>query len=331
MSEWSNEASFPVPAPADRVYRALVDEAALREWFAEFAEVDARVGGDYRFWGRFTVGTPGGEEEGGRLIEMEADRSLAYEWRFLGVPSVVTFTLTPSEQGESPTAEEHGASAGPRDDGAAASDDRDRIGAVTRVAIVHTLEGPIDRPRPEALVDDWWRLVLGNLTAYASGHGTVMRPDFADDRPEIRLSTLIEAPPSAVFRALIDPALLNQWIARDARVEPRIGGAFDLGWAAAEGVEHEGAAMEILEFEPDARLAITWPDWRGDSAVPTQRVSWTLVPEGRGTRVTLVHSGFVRAVDISDYPFGWGHFLEQMAQVVVASRSLDASGGKATR
>ena len=302
MSEWSNEASFPVPAPADRVYSALVDEAELKEWFAENAEVDARVGGAYRFWGRFTVGTPGAEEARGKIVTLEPDRRLAYEWRFMGVPSVVTFTLTP-----------------PEDD------------AGTRVAIVHTLDGPIDRPRPEALVDDWWRLVLGNLTAYVSGHGTVMRPDFADDRPEIRLSTLIEAPPSAVFRALIDPALLNQWIARDARVEPGIGGAFDMGWAAAEGVEHEGAAMEILEFEPDARLAITWPDWRGDPAVPTQRVSWTLVPEGGGTRVTLVHSGFVRAVDISDYPFGWGHFLEQMAQVVVASRSLDASRGNATR
>jgi len=45
-----------------------------------------------------------------------------------------------------------------------------------------------------------------------------------------RLSIEIEAPPSAVFRALTDPEQLNRWMAAAARVEPRVGGVFDLGW-----------------------------------------------------------------------------------------------------
>jgi hypothetical protein len=30
------------------------------------------------------------------------------------------------------------------------------------------------------------------------------------------------------------------------------------------------------------------------------------------TRVTVVHGTFARVVDISDYPFGWGSFLQAL-------------------
>jgi hypothetical protein len=33
---------------------------------------------------------------------------------------------------------------------------------------------------------------------------------------------------------------------------------------------------------------------------------------GAKTRVTLVHGGFARASDLSDYPFGWGEFLSKL-------------------
>jgi uncharacterized protein YndB with AHSA1/START domain len=75
--------------------------------------------------------------------------------------------------------------------------------------------------------------------------------------------------------------------------------------------------MRILDIVPNQRLALNWPDWRGDSAVPMQSITWQLEPDGAGTRVTLVHAGFVRTVDFSDYPFGWGHFMAEMAKVAV--------------
>jgi len=55
-----------------------------------------------------------------------------------------------------------------------------------------------------------------------------------------------------------------------------------------------------------------WPDWRGDERVPLQTITWRLETEGEGTRVTVVHSGFVRAADISDDPFGWPDFLGRL-------------------
>jgi uncharacterized protein YndB with AHSA1/START domain len=75
--------------------------------------------------------------------------------------------------------------------------------------------------------------------------------------------------------------------------------------------------VQVLDVVPNERLVVSWPDWRGDGAVPLQSVTWLLAPEGAGTRVTLVHAGFTRTVDFSDYPFGWGHFLSEMARVAV--------------
>jgi hypothetical protein len=43
--------------------------------------------------------------------------------------------------------------------------------------------------------------------------------------------------------------------------------------------------------------------------VPPTRVTWTIEPIERGARVTLVHDGFARAEDMSDYPYGWTSFL----------------------
>ena len=283
---WSYEYSFPIPADADALFAALTTATTLEQWFAEHVRVDASVGGELSFWGRHTVGTPEEGEAGGVISELEEDSLLAFQWTMYGVPSTVRFLLTPEETDQ---------------------------GTATRVTIQHELEGVPDMPRPKELVDDWWRYNLGNLMAHVTSHGEVMRVDFADTSPEVRLSMHVEAPPAKVFRALIEPECLNQWMAKDASVEPRVGGSWDLGWTPPE--ERTGPGMEILELIPDEKLTVSWPDWRGDTSVPTQSVTWELEEVDGGTQVTLIHSGFVRAVDVSDYPFGWGHFLGQLKGV----------------
>jgi uncharacterized protein YndB with AHSA1/START domain len=287
---WTHEYSFPIPADPARIFAALTKQTELEQWFAEHAHVEAREGGAFRFWGRYTVGTPAEADAAGTVLAIEPDARLVFEWPLFGVATRVTITLAPQEVGS-----EGG----------------------TKVTVHHALDGPIDQPRPKELVDDWWRFVLGNLGAHTSGQGEVMRPDFSDPSPEIRLSMTVAASPEKVFRALIEPEALNRWLAKDAKVEPRVGGKFDLGWKESD-LEHEGAAMEIVAIVPNEKLEITWPDWRGDTSVPTQSVTWLLEPDGDGTRVTLVHAGFIRTVDLGDYPFGWGYFLSQMAEVAVS-------------
>jgi hypothetical protein len=49
---------------------------------------------------------------------------------------------------------------------------------------------------------------------------------------------------------------------------------------------------------------------------PIQKVTWLV--EDRGGK-TMVHDGFVRAVDISDHPFGWGEFVGMLRGIFEAA------------
>ena len=49
--------------------------------------------------------------------------------------------------------------------------------------------------------------------------------------------------------------------------------------------------------------------------VPDQTVSWILEDLDGKTRLTLLHTGFTRTVDVSDYPFGWQEFLDKIRDV----------------
>ncbi len=296
---WVHEFSTRLVTSPERTFRALVDEAELRAWFAEYADIEPRVGGSYRFWGRYTLGLPGAEDADQRIVRFEPDRALAFSWNLLGVPTEVSVALAVA----------------PTDASAAGAP-----GPMTSVTLHHQGARALAQPREKELIDDFWRLSFGNLGAYLMG-AELLRPDFGDPSPEIRSSLLIDAPPSAVFRALIEPEALNRWIAAAAVVEPRVGGRFEFGWKyQVGGRDVTGGPTRILELIPDRRLVVDWPDWRGDDTVRTQRVSFDLEPVGAQTRVTLVHSGFERAADISDYPFGWGDFLNRLVPVAVGLR-----------
>ena len=290
--DWSYEHAVSIPAPASRVFGALTTTNELERWFAEHAQVEPRTGGVFHFWGRHTVGTPDASDPPGKITAFEPDAHLGFTWVVSGVPSDVTITLIP--------------------------EDTER-GRTTRVVVRHELHGALDEPRPKEQIDDWWRFCLGNLMAHATGHGDVVRPDFDDPSPRVRLSMTVNAPREAVFKALTDPDALREWMGAPAPVvEPKVGGRYQLGWAyEVDGREVQGGPVEILDIVPNERLVVSWPDWRGDPSVPMQSVTWVLESDGAGTRVTLTHAGFVRTVDVSDYPFGWGHFLSEMAKVAV--------------
>lgn len=93
--------SRTLPSPAERVWQAFTDPAALAAWlwperFATTAEVDLRVGGRYRIEG------PGaGMAVAGEYVAVEAPRRLVFTWRWDGEPdeTLVTVELTPTAAG----------------------------------------------------------------------------------------------------------------------------------------------------------------------------------------------------------------------------------------
>lgn len=299
MSGFTHEFSSPLAAEPERVFRALTEPGELRRWFCEHADIELRVGGAFRFWGKHTYGTPTRQGATQRILKLEPGTAISFSWDLAGQPSEVTLRLAPRGAGETPPG---GAPAG-------------NAPGTTLEGAHHFATAPaIGRARE--LVEDLWRLACSNLQQHLSGGDGLLLPDFTAAHPEVRVSILIDAPRERVFAALMNPEVLNRWIASAAQVEPRAGGKYTYGWTyQIGGRDVLGGPTRILEMVENERLVTDWPDWRGDPAVPTQKVAWLLESVGSKTRVTVVHTGFVRTSDVSDYPFGWLGFLKQLQQM----------------
>lgn len=292
MSRYEYDYTLPITLPADpeTVFRALTDTQALQAWFAEHVEVEPQAGGAFRFWGRHTIDVPDRSQAKQRITRIEPPRMLAFSWPVLDRDSEVTWKVEPA-------------------------DDDDGNGS--RITVSHSFSSLPDRVRAKELIDDLWRIHTGNLCFFLHGADDMFRPDFDDPEPEVKCEIVIDAPREKVFAALITPEYIKQWFpAPDPVVEPRVGGMYGFGFSyEMDGKTIEPPPMKILEFVENERLAFTWPDWRGDASVPDQRVTWVLEDAGGKTKLTLLHSGFTRTADVSDYPFGWQEFMRKIAEV----------------
>lgn len=287
MTTLVHEFGSDFKVPRETLFTALTDPAALRAWFAEHVDVDIREGGHFRFWGKHSYAVPTATEATQRLLGVAAPTRLAFTWPMHGQDSEVELLLEPGDAEKNPQG--------------------------TRLRVIHRFAQAPAIGRAKELIDDLWRLSFGNLQAWLDGGDAIARPDFTDPDPRVAASILIEAPRERVFRSFLDPASLNRWIAASATVDPRVGGNYSYGWRyTVGGREVDGGPTRILELVENEKLVTDWPDWRGDAEVPVQRVTWLFESVGDATRVTVVHDGFVRAVDISDYPFGWPGFLQML-------------------
>ncbi len=94
-------------------------------------------------------------------------------------------------------------------------------------------------------------------------------------------------PPSTVWRALTEPALIERWLMPND-FEPRVGHQYTLRTAPVSATGFSGLiACEVLALVPERMLRISW---EGDTLIST--VTWRLQAEGHGTRMLLEHAGF---------------------------------------
>lgn len=276
-------------ATRDALFAALLDAAQLQRWFAESVRIDPRVGGTYHFWGRHTLGAPSEAEAGQRILALEPPERLLFTWRLLGVDTQVEMVLGNSPKGAT-------------------------------LALTHSVPASLGQPRERELIDDHWRFHLGNLAMHLAGGDGIVRPDFTDPRPEVRISMPVPAPAERVWQALTEPALVGKWFRSESvAIDLRQGGDYRVVWEyKVDGRDVVGGTTRILALEPGRTLTIDWLDWRGDRAVDTQFIRFTLEPHGASTTLHFVHGGFSRTADLSDYPFGWMYFLGALKDVVAA-------------
>ncbi|MFI8849038.1 SRPBCC domain-containing protein [Streptomyces sp. NPDC053499] len=116
----------------------------------------------------------------------------------------------------------------------------------------------------------------------------------ADDDPgTVRVDQFLAHPPAKVWRALTEPGLIAQWLMPcDFRLE--VGHRYTMRARPMPATGFSGTVRaEVLAFEPERMLRVGWRD--ADPTSPSGAdwtITWTLRPEGRGTRLFLLHEGF---------------------------------------
>ncbi|GLB64635.1 hypothetical protein NCCP2495_25140 [Dietzia sp. NCCP-2495] len=113
----------------------------------------------------------------------------------------------------------------------------------------------------------------------------------AQDPTRVEVDHFYPHPPSKVWRALTTPELMEKWL-MPTTFAPVVGHQFTFTAQPIEATNFSGKiACEVLELVDEELLKISWTDAENPGATDWT-VSWTLKPEGAGTRVFLLHDGF---------------------------------------
>jgi uncharacterized protein YndB with AHSA1/START domain len=113
-----------------------------------------------------------------------------------------------------------------------------------------------------------------------------------EDLTVIHVDEFLPHPPERVWRALVDPELLSAWF-MPTDFAPRVGHRFTFTTQPMPATDFSGTVLcEVLEVRPQELLRYTWADAAKPENALTSTVTWTLRPEGRGTRLFLEHRGF---------------------------------------
>ena len=81
----------------EKVWRALTEPALVSEWLLPVVDLDLRPGATFAFNAPPQPGWDG--IVNCRVIEIEANRKLSYNWVVGDIDTIVTFTLTPTASG----------------------------------------------------------------------------------------------------------------------------------------------------------------------------------------------------------------------------------------
>lgn len=108
----------------------------------------------------------------------------------------------------------------------------------------------------------------------------------------IYLDEFLPHPSAKVWRALTEPDLIARWLMpNDFRLE--VGHRFTFQGVPIPAAGFGGTGhSEVLAFEPEKILRLAWRAAPDDPSTLDSTLTFTLEPEGTGTRLFLAHEGF---------------------------------------
>ena len=142
-------------------------------------------------------------------------------------------------------------------------------------------------------------------------------PVGAPESESVHISRGFSASPESVFRAWIDPTILQHWLAPIANADARVGGQFRLEVSKPEGAHV--VTGEYLEFIPNQRLTMTWV-YRGPMA-QSGKVEALLTVEfnavGSNTEISLHHEHLTNPAYLDVIRKGaWTKALDELEKVL---------------
>ncbi len=128
--------------------------------------------------------------------------------------------------------------------------------------------------------------------------------------------------PETIWKVLTNGELIGRWLMTPTGFEPREGKHFTFQTTPAgewDGVIH----CQVLEVTPNERLAFAWKGGHEGNVGYGSRldtvVTWTLSRVENGTRLRLVHSGFVLPKNDSAFKTmseGWKKVVQNIGAIV---------------
>jgi uncharacterized protein YndB with AHSA1/START domain len=100
-------------------------------------------------------------------------------------------------------------------------------------------------------------------------------------------------PPEKVWECLTNPAMISQWLMKN-NFEPVIGHKFQFHTKPLPKMKFDGIVYcEVLEVVPNEKLVYSWRGGPKPGVIDLDTLlTWTLSPDGEGTKMVLEHSGF---------------------------------------
>lgn len=113
----------------------------------------------------------------------------------------------------------------------------------------------------------------------------------------IHLSAHLHCDTKSAFAMFTDNQQLESWLTTVAEVEPSVGGAYELFWQPDDRENNSTIGCKITAMESAQLLAFEWRSPQqfkhfANTADPLTHVVLCFIPNGKGTQVHLIHSGW---------------------------------------
>jgi len=141
------------------------------------------------------------------------------------------------------------------------------------------------------------------------------------DTQQIAVEEFFPHAPQTIWRTLTTGELIGRWMMAPTGFEAVKGQRFTFQTKSAgawDGVIH----CEVLEAVPNERLAYAWKGGDESNLGYGSRldtvVTWTLTPVDGGTRLRVVHAGFVRPKNDSAFQSmsgGWPKVMQNLGAI----------------